>query len=410
MRYIILLGDGMADYPLEELKGKTPLEYAHTPYMDMIASQGTIGLIDTIPAGFSPGSDVAIMTVLGYDPKQYYTGRGPLEAASMRLQLGDNDVAFRCNLVTLGGDEQYIMDDFTAGHITSQEAQIIINDIGKELGSTSFQFYPGVSYRNLLVWRDGKYLLETTPPHDITGRAISNYLPRGGNGVDQLNSLMTRSQAILKDHPVNRLRLKRGEKPVSSIWLWGQGRVPKFEKLTDKYNLRGGMISAVDLLNGIAVCAGLQVISVAGATGYTDTNYSGKASKALDALKDMDFVFVHVEAPDEMGHEGNIQGKIKAIEDFDKKVVGTILSEIYSIGPFRLLVLSDHPTPISLRTHASDPSPFAVLSSDKDENLRNGSTFSESSAKGNGVMVSPGNLLMDSFIRNWRGFVEEKLC
>jgi 2,3-bisphosphoglycerate-independent phosphoglycerate mutase len=410
MRYIILLGDGMADYPLEELKGKTPLEYAHTPYMDMIASHGTLGMIDTIPAGFSPGSDVAIMAVLGYNPKQYYTGRGPLEAASMGLQLGDNDVAFRCNLVTLSGDEKYIMEDFTAGHITSQEARIIINDINKEMGTVNLQFYPGVSYRHLLVWRDGKYLLETTPPHDITGRAINDYLPHGGNGADQLNSLMERSQAILKDHPVNQLRLKMGKKPVSSIWLWGQGRIPKFEKLTDKYALRGGMISAVDLLNGIGICAGLKVIKVEGATGYTDTNYCGKARKALDALKNMDFIFVHVEAPDEMGHEGNIEGKIKAIEDFDKKVVGTILNEIYSIGPFRLLVLSDHPTPISLRTHASDPSPFAVLSSDKDENLRNGSTFSESSAKSNGVMISPGNLLIDRFIRDWRGFVEEKSC
>ncbi len=408
MKYIILLGDGMADYPLVELKGKTPLECADTAHMDMIASQGTLGMIDTIPAGFSPGSDVAIMTVLGYDPKRYYTGRGPLEAASMGLQLSDNDIVFRCNLVTLAGDAKNIMEDFTAGHITTQEASVIINDINNELGTPNFKFYPGVSYRHLLVWRGGKYLLDTTPPHDITGKVISNYLPRGGIGADQLNNLMKRSQAFLKDHPINRKRLTGGKKPVSSIWLWGQGRVPKLEKITDKYNFRGGMISAVDLLNGIGVCAGLKVIRVEGATGYVDTNYSGKARKALDALKDMDFIFVHVEAPDEMGHEGNIEGKIKAIEDFDKKVVGTILNEINSIGPFRLLVLSDHPTPIRLRTHASDPSPFAVLSSDKSENLRNGPVFSESSAKSNGVMVSPGHLLIGNFIKNWRGFVEEK--
>ena len=410
MKYIILLGDGMADYPLYELRGKTPLEYAHTPYMDMIASQGTLGMIDTIPAGFSPGSDVAIMTVLGYDPKQYYTGRGPLEAASMGLQLGDNDVVFRCNLVTLGGDKKNFMEDFTAGHITTQEARLIITSINNELGSADFQFYPGLSYRHLFVWRDGKYLLETTPPHDITGKAISDYLPRGGLGADQLINLMERSQVILTDHPVNRLRTIEGKKPVSSIWLWGQGRTPKLEKLTDKYSLRGGMISAVDLLNGIGVCAGLKVIRVEGATGYTDTNYSAKARKALDALKDMDFIFVHVEAPDEMGHEGNIGGKIEAIEDFDKKVIGTILNDIDSTGTFRLLVLSDHPTPISLRTHASDPSPFAVLSSDKNENLRNGSVFSESSAKRNGMVVSPGYYLIDHFIKNWREFIEKKPC
>ena len=281
MKYIILLGDGMADYPLEELKGKTPLEYAYTPYMDMIASQGTLGRIDTIPAGFSPGSDVAIMTVLGYNPKQYYTGRGPLEAASIGLQLGDNDVAFRCNLVTLAGNVKYIMEDFTAGHITTEEAKLIINDIDKELGTANFQFYPGIGYRHLFVWRDGKYLLKTTPPHDITGKAICNYVPRDGDGADQLNNLMERSQVILKDHPVNRLRLKKGKKPVSSIWLWGQGKAPRFEKLFDKYTIQGGMISAVDLLNGIGVCAGLKVIHVEGATGYTDTNYLGKARKAL---------------------------------------------------------------------------------------------------------------------------------
>ncbi|HVO67098.1 MAG TPA: cofactor-independent phosphoglycerate mutase [Syntrophales bacterium] len=410
MKYIILLGDGMADYPLAELKGKTPLEYAHIPNMDIIASQGTLGMIDTIPAGFSPGSDVAIMTVLGYDPQKYYTGRGPLEAASMGLQLRNNDVAFRCNLVTLAGNEQYIMEDFTADHITTQEARTIIHDINKELGTDDFQFYPGVGYRHLLVWKDGKYLLETTPPHDITGKVISDYLPRGGDGANQLKNLMKRSQVILKDHPVNRLRLTEGKKPASSIWLWGQGRAPRFEKLTVKYNLRGGMISAVDLLNGIGVCAGLKVINVEGATGYIDTNYSGKARRALDALREMDFVFVHVEAPDEMGHEGNIEGKIRAIEDFDKKVVGTILEDINKIGPFRLLILSDHPTPISLRTHASDPSPFAVLSSDEKENLKNGSVFSESSAKSNGIMVSPGHLLIDDFIKNWRRFVKEKSC
>ena len=407
MKYIILLGDGMADYPLQELDGKTPLEYAHTPYMDRVAKEGTLGMIDTIPAGFSPGSDVAIMSLLGYDPIECYTGRGPLEAANMGVQLGVDDVAFRCNLVTLRGDAEYIMEDFTSGHITTEEAKIIINDINNELGSTNFQFYPGVSYRHLFVWRDGKVLLETTPPHDITGNAVKDYLPRG-EGKEEIRGLMERSQVFLRDHPVNRLRLAEGKKPANSIWLWGQGRAPKFAKLTDKYGLNGGMISAVDLLNGIGIYAGLKVIRVDGATGYVDTNYIGKARKALDTLRDTDFVFVHVEAPDEMGHEGNVAGKIRAIEDFDEKIVGAILNEIYGLSPFRLLVLSDHPTPISLRTHSSDPSPFAALSSDEHENLRNGLTFSEESALLTGVKISPGYLLMDHFIKNWRVFIEEK--
>jgi 2,3-bisphosphoglycerate-independent phosphoglycerate mutase len=409
MKYIILLGDGMADYPLEELGGKTPLEYAHTPYMDTIAKDGTLGLIDTIPVGLSPGSDVAIMSLLGYDPMKCYTGRGPLEAANMGVRLGVDDVAFRCNLVTLRRDTEYIMEDFTSGHITTEEAKIIINDINKELGSTNFQFYPGVSYRHLFVWRDGEALLETTPPHDITGKVIKDYLPRG-EGKEDIGMLMERSQIFLRDHPVNKLRIAAGKRPANSIWLWGQGRAPKFAKLTDKYNLNGGMISAVDLLNGIGIYAGLKVIRVEGATGYVDTNYIGKARKALDALRDIDFAFVHVEAPDEMGHEGNVAGKIGAIEDFDEKIVGAILNEIYGLSPFRLLVLSDHPTPISLRTHSSDPSPFAVLSSDEHENLRNGSVFSEKSALQHGVKVSPGYLLMDYFIKNWRAFIEEKPC
>jgi 2,3-bisphosphoglycerate-independent phosphoglycerate mutase len=409
MKYIILLGDGMADYPLEELDGKTPLEYAHTPYMDRVAKDGTLGLIDTIPAGLSPGSDVAIMSLLGYDPMECYTGRGPLEAANMGVWLGVDDVAFRCNLVTLRGDAEYIMEDFTSGHITTEEAKIIINDINNELGRTNFQFYPGVSYRHLFVWRDGKALLETTPPHDITGNAIKDFLPRG-EGEKEIKGLMERSQIFLRDHPVNRLRVAAGKRPANSIWLWGQGRAPKFAKLTDKYSLKGGMISAVDLLNGIGIYAGLKVIRVEGATGYVDTNYIGKARKALETLRDTDFAFVHVEAPDEMGHEGNVAGKIRAIEDFDEKIVGAVLNEIHGLSPFRLLVLSDHPTPISLRTHSSDPSPFAVLSSVKGENLRKDLTFSEKSALRHGVKVSPGYLLMDHFIKDWRAFIEEKPC
>ena len=404
MKYIILLGDGMADYPIEKLGGKTPLEFAKTPNMDSIARGGTIGTIDTIPSGFTPGSDVANLSVLGYDPEKYYTGRGPLEAANMGVKLSPYDVAFRCNLVTIGSGKEIIMEDFTAGHITSEEAREIIYDINSELGSAVFKFCAGVSYRHLFVWKGGPASADTTPPHDIIGRTIKNYLPKG-EGAKEISRLMQLSQEILKDHPVNRMRQTEGKKPANAIWLWGQGRAPKMSPLTKKYNLKGGIISAVDLLNGIGIYAGLDVIRVEGATGYVDTNYIGKAQKALETLKEVDFIFVHVEAPDEMGHEGNIEGKIKAIEDFDEKVVGIILNEIPTLGAFRIMVLSDHPTPVSLMTHTSDPSPFAVLSSIDGENLENCKFYGETSAKNSGIPVSPGHLLIDYFIKNWGEFI-----
>jgi len=407
MKYVIILGDGMADYPISELDGKTPLEAANTPYMDRIASEGTLGLIDTIPPGLPPGSDVANLSVLGYDPRETYTGRGPLEAASIGLALDCEDVAFRCNLVTLGPMENQQMEDFTSDHISSEESKKIIADLNREIGSETYRFFPGVGYRHLMVWRQGKDALQTIPPHDITGRSIRNYLPTG-EGADQIIQLMQRSQEILKDHPVNRKRISTGLKPANSIWLWGQGRAPKIVRLTDRYRIRGGMISAVDLLNGIGKYAGLEIIHVDGATGYTDTNYVGKAEQALAALKDMDFVFIHVEAPDEMGHEGHLAGKIRSIEDFDQKVVGTVLQGIGRFNAFRVMVLSDHPTPISLRTHSADPSPFAVLSSEKNENLASGLSFCESSARKSGLFISPGYHLMDMFMRRWKNFVEEK--
>lgn len=406
MKYIILLGDGMADYPIESLGGKTPLEAAHTPNMDYIASKGTLGLIDTIPPGFSPGSDVAILTLFGYDAIKYYSGRGPLEAANMGVQLEPEDVAFRCNLVTIKTNAMDIMEDFTAGHISSEEARQIIADIHEKLGTDEFQFYPGVSYRHLMVWKKGMADFKSTPPHDITGKPIEAYLPKG-EGDGKIRDLMFRSQEILRQHHVNLKRLAENKKPATSIWLWGQGRMPKMIKFTERYGLTGGMISAVDLLNGIGIYAGLETIRVEGATGYTDTNYLGKATKALEFLKHSDFIFVHVEAPDEMGHEGNIDGKIRAIEDFDEKIVGTVMNEIYGLSPFRLMVLSDHPTPIALKTHASNPSPFAILSSIPEENLNNGISFDEPSAQNAGITLSPGYLLMDAFIKHWGGFVEK---
>jgi 2,3-bisphosphoglycerate-independent phosphoglycerate mutase len=335
--------------------------------------------------------------VLGYDVSKCYSGRGPLEAASMGISLGPEDVAFRCNLVTLGGKDGSVMEAYNAGNISSSEAGAIIRTLQEKLGSDDFHFYPGVSYRHLLVWKNGKESLRTTPPHDITGQAIRDYEAQG-DGAEIALSLMRRSREILADHPVNRARQAAGKKAANAIWIWGQGRAPDIVPLTRRYGITGGMISAVDLLKGIGVYAGLEVIDVPGATGYIDTDYRGKALKALEVLREKDFVFVHVEAPDEMGHEGNIQGKIKAIEDFDEKVVGTMLDGLKSLSPYRLLVLSDHPTPIRLKTHVSDPSPFAVLSSAASENRGKGQPYAEKTARGGGLLVSPGHLLMEKFI------------
>jgi 2,3-bisphosphoglycerate-independent phosphoglycerate mutase len=386
----------MADYPIDSLGGKTPLEYAQTPNMDRMAAEGTLSQIDTIPPGIAPGSDIANLAVLGYDARSFYSGRAPLEAANMGVSLAPDDVAFRCNLVALSRDSAPVMDDFTAGHISSAEAALVIKDMDAALGSDNFRFYPGVGYRHLLVWHGGTPDMKTTPPHDITGRGIAPYLPQG-EGAEEITKLMKLSQEFLVGHSVNRERKAAGKKPATSIWLWGQGRAPLIEKLTKRFNISGGMISAVDLLNGIGVYAGLEVLKVEGATGYTDTNYVGKAEKALEALRRLDFVFVHVEAPDEMGHEGNLNGKIKAIEDFDKKVVGTILKGLPDLGEYRVAVLSDHPTPITLKTHISDPSPLAFLSSRPEENQRRGLPFGEGNARQSGNMVSPGFRFMESF-------------
>lgn len=406
MKYVILLGDGMADEPLADLGNKTPLQYAHTPHMDRMASKGTLGLIDTIAPGLSPGSDVANLAVLGYDPSSCYTGRGPLEAASMGIALAPEDIAFRCNLVTLSNNGDPVMDDFTAGHISTDEARQIIADLGNAIGSERFLFYPGVSYRHLLVWKGGEVDISATPPHDITGKMIGPYLPEG-EGADTIKRLMRLSHDFLANHPVNRDRRARGAKPATDIWLWGQGRAPRMTKITERFQIRGGMISAVDLLNGIGVYAGLEVLTVKGATGYTDTNYVGKAEKALSALQGLDMVFIHVEAPDEMGHEGNLQGKIKAIEDFDEKVVGTVLRGIGQLGDFRVAVLSDHPTPIRIRTHASDPSPIAILCSKESDNLAQGVAFGEKEAKNTGNIITPGHCFMKNFICSGRRLFEK---
>ena len=400
-KYIVLIGDGMADYPVAELGGKTPLQAARTPNLDRLARQGVLGRVNTIPPGFAPGSDVANLTVFGYDPAVYYTGRAPLEAVAMGVKLGPADVAFRCNLVTLSREDGDIyMDDFSAGHISTEEAGRIVRDLGKELGNEEFNFFPGVGYRHLLVWRNGEACLrlKTTPPHDITGRNISPHVPEG-DGDEDILWLMNRAQKILPSHPVNRERTRAGKKPANAIWLWGQGKAPALEPVTRRFGIRGAVISAVDLIKGIGFYAGLEIVSVPGATGYLDTNYAGKAQGALKALEDGDLVYVHVEAPDEASHNGKLADKIRAIEDFDEKIVGPILAGAEKFEEFRLLILPDHFTPLAVKTHSPEPVPFVLFSSKEGKNfLKRDRSFDEESAEKTGILIERGYELMEKFI------------
>ena len=389
MKYIILLGDGMSDYPLTELGGKTPLQAAKTPNMDYLAAHGSVGLAKTVPAGLPPGSDVANLSVFGYNPVECYTGRAPLEAASIGVALHKDDVAMRCNLVTLeNGAAGLYMKDFSAGHIKTEQATKIIQHLGAELSSDEFKFYPGVSYRHLLVWKGGNERIKTTPPHDITGKEISPFLP-SGNGQEKIIKLMTDSQKLLANNLIN--------PAATSIWLWGQGKAPKMQTYQEKFGLSGSVISAVDLMKGIGIYAGLDVINVPGATGWIDTNYRGKAEFALRSLAVKDFVYVHVEAPDEAAHNGMLNEKIKAIEAFDELVVGTILKNAAKLGDFKILVLPDHPTPISLKTHTSDPVPFVLYDSrhTRDSGIK---SYDEDSAKGSGLFVEDGFKLMEMMV------------
>jgi 2,3-bisphosphoglycerate-independent phosphoglycerate mutase len=410
MKYVIIVGDGMADYPIDSLGGKTPLTAAKTPNMDWMARHGDVGLVKTIPDGLTPGSEIANLSIMGYDPARYFTGRGPIEAASLGVELGPDDIAFRCNLVTLlSRDSEVIMEDFSAGHITDAEAREIVLDLDKQMGSREFQFYPGVSYRHLMVWRGGARefpgleRLELTPPHDIIAKGISPYLPARegasqGNGEGQLLMLTQRSQSLLKNHPVNVAREKKGVSPGNSIWLWGQGRSPRMTTLTERFGIEGYVISAVHLLKGIGMLAGLDVLEVPGATGYFDTNYAGKAEYALEGLKTKDFVFVHVEAPDEAGHMGDVQLKVDCIETFDEKIVGPILRGMGSFGRYKVLVLPDHPTPVSLRTHSADPIPFVIYSNEAKDLRSKADRFDEVSAGKTGVFVDKGHELIDRFL------------
>ena len=396
MKYAILIGDGMADNPVSELNGKTPLEHAKTPNMDSLASRGELGLFKTVPDGFPPGSDVANLSILGYDPKLYYTGRAPLEAASIGVKLTGEDVAFRCNLVTLSEEKgAFIMKDYSAGHISTEEASLIIKTLDDEFSALGARFYTGKSYRHLMVWKGGIEGISTTPPHDISDKEVGPYLPKG-KGAELLISLIEKSRIILKDHPVNHRREREGKKRADSIWLWGQGRAPSMPTFSERFNLSGAMISAVDLMNGIGVYAGLKVIKVPGATGYLDTNYEGKVEYALNALEKMDIVCVHVEAPDEAGHQGLLKEKIKAIEDFDSRVVGRLLKGMKRFREYRMLVISDHPTPVALKTHTAAPVPYVIYSGEIEGRALN---FSEKDAKKTGVFFEDPPEFMERFIR-----------
>ncbi|MBI4950279.1 MAG: cofactor-independent phosphoglycerate mutase [Deltaproteobacteria bacterium] len=396
MKYIILIGDGMADNAMDELDGKTPLESVDTPNMDSLAGTGKFGLFRTVPPGFPPGSDVANLSVLGYDPKKYYTGRAPLEAASIGVKLAPAEIAFRCNLVTLAQrDGSIVMDDYSAGHITTEDADALIKSLDHALSSAGVRFYTGTSYRHLMVSStQGKF--KTTPPHDISDKKIDEHLPKGA-GAEKLVELMELSRDILKDHPVNRRRVSNGKKPATSIWLWGQGAAPSMPTLKERFGVDGAIISAVDLMKGIGIYAGLEVIKVPGATGYIDTNYKGKAEAALAALETKDFVCVHVEAPDEAGHNGNLKDKLRAIEDFDARIVGPILKGMEKFKDYRVMVLPDHPTPLAIKTHTSDPVPFALCTMGGRQVERGSAKFCEREAAETGWLVEDCETMIQEF-------------
>lgn len=398
-KYLIIVGDGMGDEPQERLGGRTPLEAARTPYMDRIAADGVLGLTETITADQEPGSDVANMAILGYDPDRFHTGRAPLEAASMGVELRPEDVAFRCNLVTVRDDDQgrVVLADYSAGHITSEEGRALIETIRRSLESDSLRFYPGVSYRHLLVWRGGKEALRITPPHDVTGEPVDPYW-QVYDQAPELKALLAAARPLLADHEVNRNRVSRGKSPANAIWLWGQGRKPNMPTFKERFGLTGVTISAVDLIRGLGVCAGLEPVIVPGATGYLDTNYAGKVAAACRALEYEDLAFVHVEAPDEASHEGNLDLKIEAIEAFDTRVVNPLLEACATLPQARVLVITDHLTPIRIKTHARGLVPFAIFDFAR-RRQREQRGYSERSAAATGLIVRPGYELMEKFIR-----------
>lgn len=397
MKYIVIVPDGMADYPIARIGNKTPLEVAKTPNMDFLAQQGMVGLVQTIPDGMSPGSDIGNMAILGYDPKSCHTGRAPLEAANQNIILADDEVAFRCNLITVADHK---MIDYSAGHISTKEAAILIEALNREIVQEGIKFYPGKSYRHLLIVKGNRvkeYMqVKTHPPHDIIDRDIRNFLPGKAPAAEMLLMLMEKSKTIFEGHSVNQVRADLKENPATMIWLWGQGVRPDLPAFEQKFGLRGGIISAVDLVNGIGRLAGLEVIDVPGITGYYDTNYSGKAQYALESLKKNDFVYVHIEAPDEAGHNGDLEAKISCIERIDREVIGTILNYFGQYEDVRILVLPDHPTPVELRTHTSDPVCFVMYG--KDVQPDGASRLTETLAKEKGLKFASGEALLKKFM------------
>jgi 2,3-bisphosphoglycerate-independent phosphoglycerate mutase len=394
VKYAIIVPDGAADDPLDIFDGKTPLEAAETPNMDEISMIGRQGLVRTVPEGLEAGSDVAQMSLLGYDPKRYYTGRAPIEAAARNISIGINDWVFRCNLVTIADNK---MADHSASHISTHEAEKLIKDLDSILGSEQMRFYTGVSYRHLLVFKNSDFDVQTYPPHDYIGIEVEKILPRG-KGADMLIDLMARSQNFFADHDINRVRKDLGENQVSSIWLWGQGKRAQMESFEKRFGLRGASITGVDLARGLSKLIGFDLINVPGATGFVDTNYEGKGKAGIEALKNYDIVFIHIEAPDEAGHSGNAQLKKKTIEQIDKFVVGPVLKAIQTYEKWRILVMPDHPTPVKNSSHSSEPVPFAMAGYNINGVLKTG--FGESNAAMSGLKIENGFELMEYFLKS----------
>ncbi len=392
MKYLILVGDGMGDRPVAELGGRTPLEAAATPNMDRLAQTGRLGLSRTIPDGMSPGSDTANMSLMGYDPARYHTGRSPIEAAAMGVELGPGQIAFRCNLVTLDHAAGVTMADYASGHITTPEAGEIIASLDAALGRPGLKFHPGVSYRHLLVWDNGPLRAATVPPHDRTGQVVDDVLPREGE-LGRVADLIRASWPLLAEHPVNQARVAAGKHPANSIWLWGQGTRPSFPTYQERFGLSGFTVSAVDLVKGLGILAGLTAVEVPGATGWLDTNYAGKVAAVLEGLKTQDLAFLHVEAPDEAGHSGKLDLKLQAIAEFDAQVVGPVLAGLAKLGPHRVLLATDHYTPLEVMTHTSEAVPFVLW--DSRTATAGGAGYSEAAAAATGHRVERAHQLID---------------
>jgi len=394
-KYLILIGDGMADWPIPEIGDRTPLEAAEKPNMDFMAAHGAIGMVQVVPKEMYPGSDVSNLSILGYDPAVVYTGRSPLEAASIGIALAPEDVAVRCNIVALkneGADSE--MEDFSAGHITTAEAAELLAALQERLSGQGVRFHTGVSYRHLMVWPGGMDGVKTTPPHDIHGKRITEYLPKG-LGAEPLLTIMEISREVFSGHPVNRKRVAEGKLPGNSVWLWGQGKAPEMPTFQEKFGLSGSVVAAVDLIKGIGIYAGLDVVKVPGATGYIDTNYRGKAEYALRELDRKDFVVIHVEAPDEAGHNGSVEEKIRAIERIDREMLAPILARVREKGDLRVLLLPDHPTPIAIRTHAQEPVPFAYYPAPPGLPESAGARYTEEECRNSGVFLPAGTRLIE---------------